>query len=518
MMDITEQFEELICEKKIDYDKIKKFITEQELTASDKIDILNMSVYKENIELIKYLLKNDIKVNIDNDSNHPIFNVIIQKKTQPNKEFYNNALEEFLKPTDHNVVDGKGNNLLHYTAKDVELTKIVLKYASTKHNTKNEDDKAPIHIAAKDQNSETFKMLLKKTDPYILDNNNNNLIHIALNHDLKPNIINDLIEKTDINPNTKNKNKEAAIHVAIQNNNFEAFELLLEHTNHKILDGDKSNLLHHIAEHANDPDFIEKALEDTNIDPNVKNKDGETPIQTTIKKTNFEAFKILLKYTNHKILDAEGNNLLHYTAEHTYTQNFIEEIVEKTNINPNTKNEDGEAPVHTVIKEDDFEIFKTLLKHTSHKILDKQDNTLLHYSAKHHQKEAVLYIMQETNIDHNALNADNMTAFEIAREKKFHDLHDCFKNTEYWKLSNDNSVKYTQLNKKEKTELSMEFNFTVGIIEINKKDVLSKKDITKPTIIDFNTYGRKHTNKAQKQFKKLKKEEKRNAKRRELSL
>ncbi|MCP4354410.1 MAG: hypothetical protein GY793_02015 [Proteobacteria bacterium] len=525
-MDAIKQLKDLLndSEKALNYNKVTtlltKFDPERDLDYTEKTSLLEATIERKDLKLLKILLENNVNVQPETRVHHPMHTLLKKVKSDKHKEMNIKLFKELLKHTNYKKYSDdyfSEDNVLHAVVFNTKLTKIILDNTDIDPNTKNKKGKAPIHTAIRNTNFKAFKLLLKITDYHTLNNDgdapadskDNTLLHYVIEHTDTPKFAKTLLEETKLDPNTKNSEGKAPIHLAIENNNYKFVQLLLKYTDHNILDKEGNNLLHYVTEHAYKPKFADTLLKETKLDPNTKNSKDKAPIHLAIESNNYKLIQLLLKHTDHNILDEEGNNLLHYVTKHADEPKIAKIILKETKLDPNEKNND-KAPIHEAITKDKLQITKELLKVIDHNILDDNNNTLIHFSVLKNKQMIVKTIIKETEIDQNAINNDNMTAFEMARKNKqeksdFVIASELLTDTEYWKLSQDKkSVTYIRRSKENKTELTTIFNKSIGLAEIYNKEAISQKNISN-RVVTFKELGKETVNKAEKQLQQLKK-------------
>ncbi|CAG2206764.1 unnamed protein product [Mytilus edulis] len=137
-----------------------------------------------------------------------------------------------------------------------------------------QDEETPLHYAVEYKRSDIVQLLLNKTDidPNKGNKNGETPLHFAARNGSHK-IVQMLLERTDIDPNKGNKNGETPLHFAARNGSHEIVQMLLERTD---IDPNKGNKngetpLHFAARNGSHR-IVQMLLERTDIDPNKGNK------------------------------------------------------------------------------------------------------------------------------------------------------------------------------------------------------------------------------------------------------
>ncbi len=153
---------------------------------------------------------------------------------------------------------------------------------------------------------------------------------------------------------------------AIINSNFTLITTLIKYgANVNLPDKGNNFPLHYVFYYKN-CDFynIFKLLLDSGADPNVQNKQGETPLHLAIKYGCIKIAQILLKYgANPDIQNRDGNTPLHLAVKLENTAAV--KILLKNRANPNITNFKGLTPLELAKIIQNREITKLLKNHCS---------------------------------------------------------------------------------------------------------------------------------------------------------
>ena len=131
----------------------------------------------------------------------------------------------------------------------------------------------------------------------------------------------------------------------------------------------------------NNTEIINELLQHPNIDPNIQDEDGDTPLYTAVRRERIELVKKLLKLPN---------------------------------INPNIQNNDDNSPLIRAIYDNNLEIFKALLQHPNIDIdiQDKYGDTALVIATGRDKQEFVKELLK-----YEALNKKNKLEKQSVQQK-----------------------------------------------------------------------------------------------------
>jgi len=293
-------------------------------------------------------------------------------------------------------------------------------------------------------NYELIKTILSKEISLdIIDNNGTTILYnqIKLN---KINIFKLLIEKSSNQIGIQMLDKKdlrgrTPFHYCVIFNNIDAFDIIMENNGDPYISNNKGeNIFFYCLKYERNNMLINLFNKFSNF--NMKNKDGESLLQSSINYSNYKIIDYLLTKTkininnqtkegitalhqftanNQKdyikqlielgadltISDYLGNNLLHYCiATMDNNHKLLNYYINLDKINTNFTNLDGNTPLHMYLldygKNVNKDILKTMIKQTNLNIQNHQGNTCLHLLTKYSLIELVEQelIFKELNI------------------------------------------------------------------------------------------------------------------------
>ena len=186
-----------------------------------------------------------------------------------------------------------------------------------------------------------------------------------------------------------------------------------------ILSGDT---LFHVSIINDKPDMV-RLLVKYDVDINMKNGRGETPLQTAYGLNIFTCVRILADYSTGGV-DKDGNTILH-NAVITANINMIKTLLCGTACNPNECNAQGETPLHVACRDRSLECVNLLLsdERCNVDIQNKTGDTALHIAIQEEQVSIVKYLIQDICCNPAIANADGNTPLHLACNKGAWNAH-----------------------------------------------------------------------------------------------
>jgi ankyrin repeat protein len=304
--------------------KINKTKQEFDFNIRDKYGnyIIQYIINNNQIDILKKLLENDIKIDILDNDNNSILNHPIKYN---NQEIINIICEYDKKNIGISIFDykDKGDKTLFHLAvvyNNLDILKILLKYYKN-INIRDNNGYNILHLAIYNRNFEITEYILKNTNIKINDkiNTGENALHIAIN--TQEDKITELLLDYDININEQDYSYDfTPLHYAINLGNKKIIKKLIKKgANINIQDIYGNTLLHYCIVEKNIEilDYIINLKIDTGY--NLWNIDGNTPLHLLLMVNQENIINIdkniLIKFvenTNLNIPNNDGNTQLYY--------------------------------------------------------------------------------------------------------------------------------------------------------------------------------------------------------------
>ena len=232
-------------------------------------------------------------------------------------------------------------------------------------------------------------------------------------------IISNLADK--IIPTKLNTEKQSAIHIATQQNQFNLVKALLNHPKTEIdqPNGKKENALHIAVSNNHLP--IAQLLIENKINLNAKNGQDQTAIDIAYQQYNeydFEILKTLIQSS------AQINDLLLKSILNQQTALVSYLLIEAAQqINPNIIDAEGKSALMSAVEKNHLETIKLLLKHPKINVgqTDPKGNTALHFAAMQGNKEIIQLLMKQLASIKDK-NIAQQTPVQLARKNNHPEL------------------------------------------------------------------------------------------------
>ncbi len=355
---------------------------------------------------------------------------------------------------DPTIQNDMGETLLHFAAAsgDVGMLAVLLVRSDITKllSSQDKDGNTPLHKAVEEQHAEAVKLILEK------------------------------MKDSSIDPNTKNNSSKTPLHVAAARKHVAIMQSLLEHPDIKLDETDnKGNMALHVAvmgsyhyywdslsETKDQKNSIAAvkllldSMEKKNINLNLKNKSGKTPLYIAFEYFDSrDMLKLLLEYENidpNIICGKKGNTLLH-KAIRRYT------------------NMRSDMSKEQLQKKYEYEIVELLLKHgkIDPNVRNVQDETPLYWVCQHNARRCDSGSNKLRLDDKNRGVASILIKHDkIDMQDKKNILLDKFIRYDFWSLDD---IKLFLTNKKMNLEIQDQYGQTVQhlVVQQGRVDVLS---------------------------------------------
>ncbi|CAD8053289.1 unnamed protein product [Paramecium sonneborni] len=384
------------------------------------IDNVAFAVRCGNIKSAKFLIKYSLTNNLDGygfnylhhdvlDDNFSTYKLDQIKKISITKKTQN----DYLITPIHCACINPSENWLKY-----------LMEQTMEYNIQDENGSKPIHYAAVSQTSNCLEYLLANgVDAREGDKFLNTPLMLASKYGRSHNV------RLLTNTNLKAKNKEgnAAIHLASINGHVECVKILIE--NGLLINFAGKNRLTalHLAAAYNHLELLEYLL-DEGARINAKDKFGRTPLIMAARNGNLAILSKLLYYgADFKISDSSKNNAIHHAAAYGFLE-CVQTLIE-AGADQNEFNSWKLKPMNVAQAKNHFGIVKALLKYenTDVNCIDDDGLTLVaglikQFDHSQEQFEFIKYIITEKKANINIQDKFGKTCLQHALTCSFSDL------------------------------------------------------------------------------------------------
>ena len=417
-----------------------------QIDNSQEVEMIVLNEEEKNKLLEKYgLIKN-----ISNDFSYltnpmilQMLQLIINQYNQPKKEDY---------IVIDNIIDAEEAEKILKSYNMLDKIKIVndekieeIKEDEIKLDTKLTKDMLPLA-------DKKIKQLIAKKEKYLNDSNmiqeideeiqkviiavtklKNNLLSQESElsdlelFDEKLNVIEYLIKKIKINPETKNNNGDTILHnaCASENVNINIIKYLIKEVKiNPEIKNNNGNTSLHCASKIGNLDVVKYLIEEVNINPEIKNNNGDTILHYVSKNKNLDIVKYLIEEVkiNPEIKNNNGNTPLHQAVLKYNSIKIVKYLVKNIKVNIETKNNENKTALCIAIINNDIEIIKYLINQNANinmlTLKEANINLLTFYNGKNKldinlSKYDIVYYENKIIIPSKTIFNHNKISFEL---------------------------------------------------------------------------------------------------------
>lgn len=324
--------------------------------------------YKNNMPIVKYLLKNGAKTDIIDDKGYSLLNFTAVAGVQ-NTKLYDLLIENGANPKKEKTPKGANAMLLIIPKlKDFKMVDYFTK-KGLNINTTDNDGNGAFNYTAQTGNKEMLQKLISKGLPYKnLNKNGGNAMLFATKGSRKGYNSLDFfkfLEGLGIHPNIKNNDGKTPLHnIAYRNKDKATFEYFINkgvNVNETNKDGNNALML---STYSNNLDIIKMLASKTN-NINHKNNDGKSALTNALRNKP-EVIKFLIdNKADLQIIDKKGNNLAYYLFK-TFRPNSTEDfnkklaILSKNGLDFSKKQNNGSTLFHLAVEKQSIPMLEML--------------------------------------------------------------------------------------------------------------------------------------------------------------
>ena len=355
---------------------------------------------------------------------------------------------------DVNIKDKDGNTALHLSLHHPDICKQIINHKPNKDLRNKLNETAWIKAY---KNGGDIKNLLSLYDIDTIDKKSETALHYAIQNEDHEMI--DLLLEKGSNVNMKTYKLETPLHLATMNQDFTTVKKLLEH---------KPNNINSVSKNNKTPLFI--AIENENLDlckllihhgadVNIPcTREKLTPIEylTKINSKNKNIINLILPISINK---DPKNRILGY-AEQNNNIELIDKLINVYGINPNTVIENKNTLLHRAVIVGNLELCKLLVNQKDIQLLkDNKGRTPFHYAIMKNNIALCKTLINHVRKDE--ITNQKKTAMHLACEIKEH-------NTEIinWLLKNGFETNLNRKDKQNNTPLLYAIKYSPHIVEL----------------------------------------------------
>ncbi|XP_071109961.1 ankyrin repeat domain-containing protein 50-like [Haliotis cracherodii] len=322
------------------------------------------------------------------------------------------------------VVDDNEYNILHVACMggDVEMVKYILLQGIVDVNSRGHYGRTAMMMAAEFGHGELFDFFMDKGDLSLVDNDCNNILHVAClggNVDVVQNIL----SRDIVDINSRGKYDRTPTMMAVGGGFKGVFDLLVvKGADVSLVDNDGNTVLHvaFIGGHA---EMVKYVLSQVSVEINGRGQYGRTPLMMSAVKGNWKAFEVLVnKGCDLSPVDNGGYNILHVACLGGSCE-VVKYIVSRKIIDINSRGQYGRTPVMIAAEKGHREVLDLLMKEGGDLTqLDDDGENILHVACMLDHVEMVKYVMSLHIVDINSRGSFGRTPLMTAASGGHRDL------------------------------------------------------------------------------------------------
>lgn len=462
---------------------IKTVLTKKSPDFSKSETFLHKIIKSNNVTLLKYLIDNKIKIDINKKNDDDITPLQIAIKKGYVEIF--NLLVSSQKP-DFSLLYKNNNTLLHVCAKgsgSVQILEYLLKHSGIDLNARNNDGSTPLMLAAAENNYGAFRLLLKSgADITLKDNDDHTLMHYAA-YSGNVELLKYVLDNYKLDINARDKDESTPLMVGAKEEHFKFMNLLIANgakTDEKNNKGEnifdilknyrgqieyfqKNNKFNEAVREidyddykyiqnlpANQKTFLQMvqdgdldSIEDDGFSNKPRLYHDYPPLVWAVMNNEFEAFKLLLEKKEYTkithIVNSENKNLMHYAAIGGNVE--IIKILIAKGIKVDSEDKYGYTPVMCAAEYGKLEALKVLVENGANiKAVSNKNENLLHFALSDPNKiniEMVKYLVEQ-GVDVNLIADSGKIPLEMAAGRQ--DVMDILKSASSQLPANDKTA------------------------------------------------------------------------------
>ena len=391
----------------------------------DSRTYLFWAAYKNNLEIMNYLVKNGAKTNLTDSHGNTVMN-FAASTGQSNKEIYEFCIMNGANPSSELNKNGantllilspylKGDEMLKYfISKGVDL------------NSVDTNGNGIFNYTARGGIISQLDLLISKGVDYVKPSNENSNAFIYASQGKNNNLkIFQYLDSIGVNPRIITKSGMTAMHSLPRKiDNLEIYDFFINKgVDINKLDNDGNTVLTNAAIYG-EKELISFLLKN-GANLNITNNDGQSPLMLATRHNKSDVMKLIISNGGDlKITDKKNNSITHYLIQsfsEKDTDSFDKklDLLVENNINFNLNQSLGNTLLHEAVIKNNITLIKKLIQFKI-PINHKNNNgyTALHLAAMKAKNLEIISFLLNNGADKNIKTLFDESAYDLASENE----------------------------------------------------------------------------------------------------
>ncbi|XP_071085233.1 ankyrin repeat domain-containing protein 50-like [Haliotis cracherodii] len=269
------------------------------------------------------------------------------------------------KGADRELVDGVGNNILHWACYGghVEMVKHVVSNTIVDINSRGQDGRTPLMCAARNGKLDMFNILLSEgglPSELELDKDGDNILLLACSGG-NVDIVKYVLSLKTVGTNGRGQSGRTSMMVAAYKGHENIFdEPLKEGADVTLVDEAGDNVLHSACQGGH-VDVVSRVLMQGKVDINKQGLYRRTPLMMAARLGHKEIFDLLMSEgADASPEDDDGNTILHLACEGGHLD-IVTSILQLDKVDINARNRNNKTAAAAMLATNGDEVFKLLV-------------------------------------------------------------------------------------------------------------------------------------------------------------
>ena len=320
-----------------------------------------------------------------------------------------------------------GKNCLHIAARngDKKLCEFLVENYNFDLQMSDYDERTPLHYCVERGYYALFKYFVKiGSEIHIKTKLGENCLHLAAKGGYMD-LCKWLIQNCNFSVEERDKSGASPLHYCVSSGHFELFTYFVEIGRDSHLETNSGQNCLHFAARYGDEHLCKILVKHYNLDPDISDYNGKTPLHYCAQSGNYELFQYFVKLGCDIYLETkERKNCLHFAVE-SGNLTFCKKIFEDHNLNSRAEDQFGKTPVHYCLKNDN--LFRFFIKMGSYIYLKTNDGeSFLHLAASNGHFHLCKKLLDSYKFNVNIINSFGISPLHYSAKKGHLELFQYF--------------------------------------------------------------------------------------------